>query len=64
VLVASIGAARPWALLGLLALPLAVPPVRVVLRGGRGPVLIDALQGTGQLTLVTGVLFGVGLALS
>ncbi|GAB3354958.1 1,4-dihydroxy-2-naphthoate polyprenyltransferase [Modestobacter lapidis] len=64
VLVALIGAARPWALLGLLALPLAVPPVRVVLRGGTGPVLIGALKATGQLTLVTGVLFGAGLALS
>jgi 1,4-dihydroxy-2-naphthoate octaprenyltransferase len=64
VLVAFIGAARPPALLGLLALPLAVPPVRVVLRGGRGPVLIGALQSTGQLTLVTGVLLAVGLALS
>ena len=64
VLVALIGIARPWALAGLLALPLAVPPVRTVLRGGRGPVLIGALKGTGQLTLVTGVLLGVGLALS
>ena len=64
VLVALIGAARPWALLALLALPLAVPPVRVVLRGGRGPVLIGALQATGRLTLVTGVLLALGLALS
>jgi 1,4-dihydroxy-2-naphthoate polyprenyltransferase len=64
VLVALIGTARPWALLGLLALPLAVPPVRTVLRGGTGPVLIGALKATGQLTLVTGVLLGVGLALS
>ncbi|WP_448615467.1 1,4-dihydroxy-2-naphthoate polyprenyltransferase [Modestobacter sp. URMC 112] len=64
VLVALIGAARPWALLALLALPLAVPPVRVVLRGGRGPVLIGALQTTGRLTLVTGVLLALGLALS
>jgi 1,4-dihydroxy-2-naphthoate octaprenyltransferase len=64
VLVALIGAARPWALLGLLAVPLAVPPVRVVLGGGTGPVLIGSLKGTGQLTLVTGVLLGAGLALS
>jgi 1,4-dihydroxy-2-naphthoate octaprenyltransferase len=63
-LIGLIGLARPWALLGLLALPLAVPPVRTVLRGGRGPVLIGALKGTGQLTLVTGVLLAVGLALS
>ena len=32
----SIGVVRPWALLGLLAAPLAVPPVRTVLSGGRG----------------------------
>jgi 1,4-dihydroxy-2-naphthoate octaprenyltransferase len=64
VLVAFIGATRPPALIGLLALPLAVPPLRVVLRGGRGPVLIGALQSTGQLTLVTGVLLAAGLALS
>jgi 1,4-dihydroxy-2-naphthoate polyprenyltransferase len=59
-----IGLARPWALLGLLALPLALRPVRTVTSGGRGPVLIGALQGTGQLTLATGVLLGIGLALS
>jgi len=59
-----IGIDRPWALLGLAAAPLAVPPVRTVLGGGRGPVLIGALKATGQLTLATGVLFAVGLALS
>ena len=32
--------------------------------GGRGPALIGALQGTGLLTLATGVLLGAGLALS
>jgi 1,4-dihydroxy-2-naphthoate octaprenyltransferase len=62
--VAGIGVVRPWALLGLLAAPLAVPPARTVLRGGRGPALIGALQGTGQLTLATGVLLATGLALS
>src|SRR5947208_17183053 len=43
----------PWALLGLVALPLAVPPARIVLSGGRGPALIAALQGTGKLVLAT-----------
>jgi 1,4-dihydroxy-2-naphthoate polyprenyltransferase len=62
--VVAIGVVRPWALLALLAVPLAVPPVRTVLSGGRGRVLIGALQGTGLLTLVTGVLLGAGLALS
>jgi 1,4-dihydroxy-2-naphthoate polyprenyltransferase len=59
-----IGVLRPWALLALVALPLALPPARTVLRGGRGPALIGALKGTGQLTLATGVLLGIGLALS
>ncbi|TFV66127.1 1,4-dihydroxy-2-naphthoate polyprenyltransferase [Blastococcus sp. CT_GayMR20] len=62
--VAAVGVTRPWALLGLLAAPLAVPPARTVLSGGRGPTLIGALQGTGLLTLATGVLLGAGLALS
>jgi 1,4-dihydroxy-2-naphthoate octaprenyltransferase len=62
--VVAIGVVRPWALLGLLAAPLAVPPARTVLAGGRGPALIAALQGTGLLTLATGVLLGAGLALS
>ncbi len=62
--VVAIGVVRPWALLALLAVPLAVPPVRTVLLGGRGPALIAALQGTGLLTLATGVLLGAGLALS
>ena len=64
VVVLLVGLGRPWALLGLLAAPLAVPPARTVLRGGTGPALISALQGTGQATLVTGVVFGLGLALS
>jgi 1,4-dihydroxy-2-naphthoate octaprenyltransferase len=64
VVVAAVGIARPWALLGLLAAPLAVPPARTVLTGGRGPALIGALQGTGLLTMATGVLLAVGLALS
>jgi 1,4-dihydroxy-2-naphthoate polyprenyltransferase len=64
VVIAAIGVVRPWALLGLLAAPLAVRPALVVLRGGRGPALIAALAGTGLLTLVTGVLLALGLALS
>ncbi len=62
--VVAVGVVRPWVLLTLLAVPLAVPPVRTVLAGGRGPALITALAGTGRLTLVTGVLLGAGLALS
>ncbi|MGY1718554.1 1,4-dihydroxy-2-naphthoate polyprenyltransferase [Blastococcus sp. SYSU DS0552] len=62
--VAAVGLARPWALLALVAAPLALAPVRTVLGGGRGPALIGALASTGLLTLVTGVLLGAGLALS
>jgi 1,4-dihydroxy-2-naphthoate octaprenyltransferase len=62
--IAAVGVTRPWVLIALLAAPLAVPPARTVLAGGRGPALIAALQGTGLLTLVTGVLLGAGLALS
>jgi 1,4-dihydroxy-2-naphthoate octaprenyltransferase len=62
--VAAVAVARPWALLGLLACPLAVPPARTVLSGERGPALIRALAGTGVLTLATGVLLSAGLALS
>ncbi len=62
--VVAIGVVRPQALLALLAAPLAVPPSRVVLSGGRGPALIAALQATGLLTLATGVLLAAGLALS
>jgi 1,4-dihydroxy-2-naphthoate polyprenyltransferase len=59
-----IGLVRPWALLGLVAAPLAVPPVRTVMGGGLGPALIPALQGTGLLTLLAGVMLTTGLALS
>jgi 1,4-dihydroxy-2-naphthoate octaprenyltransferase len=62
--VVAIGVVRPWALLALTAAPLALRPARTVLSGGRGPALIGALQGTGALTLATGVLLGAGLALS
>jgi 1,4-dihydroxy-2-naphthoate polyprenyltransferase len=55
---------RPWAALALAALPLGTSPVRTVLSGGQGRALIAALQATGLLTLVTGVLLSVGLALS
>ena len=62
--VVAVGAVRPWVLITLLAVPLAVPPLRTVLGGGRGPALIAALGGTGRVTLVTGVLLAAGLALS
>lgn len=52
-----------WSLLGLVALPLAIPPVRVVRNGGTGRDLIAALAGTGKLQMAYGLAFAVGLAL-
>jgi 1,4-dihydroxy-2-naphthoate octaprenyltransferase len=54
---------RPAALLGLLALPLALAPVRTVLGGATGPALIPVLGATGKLQLAYGLAFAVGLAL-
>ena len=62
--VVAVGIVRPWVLVTVLAVPLAVGPARTVLAGGRGPALISALAGTGVLTLATGILLGAGLALS
>jgi 1,4-dihydroxy-2-naphthoate octaprenyltransferase len=62
--VLAVGITRPWTLLVLVGAPLALPPARTVLTGGRGPALIGALQGTGLLTLATGLLLAAGLALS
>ncbi|WP_214106424.1 1,4-dihydroxy-2-naphthoate polyprenyltransferase [Acrocarpospora catenulata] len=54
----------PWVLIGLLALPLAIPPVKAVRGGAVGPALIATLQQTGRLQLVFGLLLALGLALS
>jgi len=54
----------PWALLALLAAPLAVPGLRTVLGGAQGRALLPVLRDTGRLELVFGVLLGVGLAIS
>jgi 1,4-dihydroxy-2-naphthoate octaprenyltransferase len=62
--VLAVAVVRPWVGLALLGTPLAVSPARTVLTGGRGSALIGALQGTGLLTLATGILLAAGLALS
>ena len=51
----------PWALLSWLSLPLAVRQVRAVY-AEQGRALNRVLAGTGQLELVFGVLFAIGLA--
>lgn len=64
---ASAGAAAfvtPWALLALVAAPLAIRAVRVVTSGATGPALIPVLRDTGLLELVYAVGLAVGLALA
>jgi 1,4-dihydroxy-2-naphthoate octaprenyltransferase len=62
--VVAIGATQPWALLGLLALPLAMRPVRLVWTRTDPPSLVAALVATARLELVVAVLVSVGLCLS
>lgn len=58
------GAGLGWAgLLPLLALPLAVPPLRAVFGPPEGPALNAALAGTGKVLLAGGSLLAAGLVL-
>jgi 1,4-dihydroxy-2-naphthoate polyprenyltransferase len=61
VAVAVLAAVRPAALVALLAVPLAVAPVRAVLRRTDGPGLVGALVGTVRLQLVTSLLLAGAL---
>jgi 1,4-dihydroxy-2-naphthoate octaprenyltransferase len=54
---------RPWVLLTLLAVPLAVPPCRLVLGGAEGRGLLPVLKATGRLQLVAGALLTLGIVL-
>jgi 1,4-dihydroxy-2-naphthoate octaprenyltransferase len=62
--VLAIGITQPWALLGLLALPLAVTPVRTMFTRSDPPALISVLVATSRLEVVLAVLVSVGLCLS
>ncbi|MGD9956854.1 MAG: 1,4-dihydroxy-2-naphthoate polyprenyltransferase [Candidatus Nanopelagicales bacterium] len=53
-----------WALLALLALPLAAGPARIVRGGALGRDLVPVLAGTGRLLLVYAVLLSLGLVLA
>lgn len=58
-----LAAATPWALLALLAAPLAAAPVRAVRGGAVGRDLVPVLGGTGRLQLGYAALLALGLAL-
>jgi 1,4-dihydroxy-2-naphthoate octaprenyltransferase len=62
-LVVAIAVVRPWALVSLASLPLAVPPVRRVLAGESGRGLIEVLGATGRVQLIFGLLLALGIAL-
>ncbi|MET0459436.1 MAG: 1,4-dihydroxy-2-naphthoate polyprenyltransferase [Ilumatobacteraceae bacterium] len=55
---------RPWVLLALASVALAVAPIRIVRSGARGPALIPVLGGTGRLQMAFGALATAGLLLS
>ena len=64
VAIALIAIDAPWALVGLLAVPLAVPPTRTVLRAQEAPALVAALVATARLEVVVAALVGIGLWVS
>lgn len=57
-------AVTPWALVGLLAAPLARDPLQRVREGATGRDLVPVLVGTGRLQLAYAVLLTVGLLLA
>jgi 1,4-dihydroxy-2-naphthoate octaprenyltransferase len=59
----AVAAWRPGALLGLVAVPLAVDPVRRVRLGQRGRDLVTVLGETARVQLVFGVALAAGIAL-
>ncbi|MFT3854369.1 MAG: 1,4-dihydroxy-2-naphthoate polyprenyltransferase [Ilumatobacteraceae bacterium] len=63
VLVVVAGLQRPPALIGLVGVILAVPPVRTIRGGAVGRTLIAVLGGTGRVQLAVGLLTALGLAL-
>ena len=54
---------RPGALLAFVAVPLAVAPIRSVIKGASGLELIPVLGATGKLQMTSGATLCVGLAL-
>ncbi|MBK1784173.1 1,4-dihydroxy-2-naphthoate polyprenyltransferase [Prauserella cavernicola] len=64
VVTVALAFANPLALLGLLAAPLLLVPVRTIAGGGQGRALIPVLGGTGMAMLAWAVLTGAALAFS
>ncbi|MCU1379644.1 MAG: menA [Acidimicrobiales bacterium] len=64
VLVPLLALRRPWALVALLALPLAGRPLQRIAGGATGMALIPVLGDTGRLQLIFGALLALGLAVS
>lgn len=62
VVAATLAVATPFAPLALLALPLAVAPVRRVMSGEEGMGLVAVLGSTGKLQLAFGALLAAGIA--
>ncbi len=62
--IVAIGITQPWALLGLLAVPLAIAPVRTILTRDDPPALISVLVATSKLEVIVALLVSVGLCLS
>ena len=52
---------RAWALLALVATPLAIYPVRLALSDRNGQALLPMLGATARLQIVTGALLTIGL---
>lgn len=63
VVVASLAVVTVWALMALLALPLAYRPISTVMAGATGKSLVPVLSGTSQVLLAGGLLLGLGLAI-
>ncbi|MGI8752297.1 MAG: 1,4-dihydroxy-2-naphthoate polyprenyltransferase [Acidimicrobiales bacterium] len=59
----AVAVERPWALLALVATPVALLPVRKVLGGAAGKSLIAVLGETGRAQLLIGGLLALGIAL-
>ncbi len=62
-LAGALAVSRVWSMLALVAVPLAVIPIRRVLSGEAGKGLIAVLVATARLQLVFGALLAAGLAI-